>query len=519
MSPAEWLLASPVIAALTGAVLVMVLDIAGRAKAGIAACALALATAAGLAVWGALTLGAQPVASVFILGSGASGAAFVVYALAFAALTAGMSRLARSSHGGEMAALVAFAAAATQALMSSLDILIMAISLEAIALASYALVASARNDRSDEAAMKYFVQGSVVAALLFYGLSVLIPVTGNNLHLVRLSERLTTLESAQPGMTAFVLVLAAFAFKLGAFPFHSWAPDAYEAAPPAITSFLSSAPKIGAAVGAFIVLQLTVFGSEDYIHMTWLFAALAVASIAFGNFGGLKQVSYTRMLAYSGIAQVGYLMVGFASGSSSLLPVVVFVVMYAVAACGAFLVAQEAERIRPGWDGTIAGLGGLASEAPVLAASSVVLMLSLTGIPLTAGFWGKFLVFGQTVDAQLVWLAVIGVIGSVVSFGYYGGVIRAMYLDEAPAQGASGVSSHATDAEEESGESVGEEPRGESEEDAESVGVDLQAGAAPSRRLSAAGIVIAVLSLITVGVGVAPLFVGFDFLVKMFAIE
>jgi NADH-quinone oxidoreductase subunit N len=165
--------------------------------------------------------------------------------------------------------------------------------------------------------------------------------------------------------------------------------------------------------------------------MLGVVALVSVASIVFGNLAALRQVSLARMLAYSAIAQVGYALAALplVQGRASVL---VFAGLYALASAGAFLFIVALRAVEPAWDGSIAGLAGLSARRPALAVSLVPLMLSLTGIPLTAGFWGKFLVFGAAATGGYLWLAIVAVIGSVVSFGYYGGVLRSAFLDDAP---------------------------------------------------------------------------------------
>jgi NADH-quinone oxidoreductase subunit N len=177
--------------------------------------------------------------------------------------------------------------------------------------------------------------------------------------------------------------------------------------------------------------------SEDpVLPLAW--GVLAAASIIFGNFVALRQTSYLRMLGYSGIAQVGYALVAVAVAGAAPTQAVfqaaaVLVAAYAVAVSGAFMLAEAVRRMRPEWDGSISGLAGLGREKALLGIASAVIMFSLTGIPLTAGFWGKLQVFGLAIQGGYEWLAVIGVLGSVVSFGYYGSVLRSMYFDDAPA--------------------------------------------------------------------------------------
>lgn len=352
--------------------------------------------------------------------------------LAAASLAGGWRRMTRAAHGGQTAALGSFTLAASLLALAATDLLTLALALEVMAIAAYGLVALAGTDKAREAATKYFVQGAVATGLLVLALGVLFARGGGSL----------SYSVAQgggvgdfPGSTAllgFALLTCVLAFKSAAFPFHSWAPDAYETAERPVAALLASVPKvavIAAMVFVFLPPQAAVLSTPAWVSPVprLLFALLALASIVFGNLAALRQRSLTRMLAYSGIAQVGYALVGVAAGRGP--ATIVFAGLYGLGAAGAFLVAEAVHEGDPSWDGSIAGLAGLSRRRPVLSAALAALMLSLTGIPLLGGFVGKLGVFAGAAGS-LTWLAVVGVVGSVVSFGYYGSVLRAAYLAE-----------------------------------------------------------------------------------------
>lgn len=414
-------------------------------------------------------LGSSSTRVVFgVLRAGGGVARVSAWLLAFAALAllAARPALATRANGGQVAALAAFSGFAAVALVSAADLLVLVLALETLALCAYGLVASARTKRSDEAALKYFVQGGVASALLVYGIAVLVMSYRAPLAYAAFD----TLRIAQGPVLPFALLLSALAFKAGAFPFHWWAPDAYETSSPAVAGLLASVFK-AAAIVAVVVLFAGAFAGSFAVWVP-LVAALAAGSVVFGNLAGLRQVSFARMLAYSGVAQVGYALSGLAALEDAASAVVTFAAVYGLAALGAFAAAAALSEAEPHWDGTIAGMAGLARRRPALAAALTALMLSLTGIPLTAGFWGKFLVFGALATTPWAWLAVVGVIGSVVSFGYYGSVLRAMYLEE---------------------------------------GDVVREGAAWS---SSEGVAIALATLV-VGIGVVPLFTGLQPLLRL----
>jgi NADH-quinone oxidoreductase subunit N len=425
----------------------------------------------------------------------------MVTGLAVLALVAGYQHLGEETHGGQVAALVVFSVLGCGTLIAAGDLAVLAVSLEMLALAGYALVSASRDPRADEAAAKYFVQGAVATGLLVYGTAVVFGVYGGVTRYADLSRTLASASPTAPAVTGTVLVLAALAFKLGAFPFHWWAPDAYETAQPSVAAFLAAGPKV-AALAAAGVLTLRVF-SGQLATLVPLAVGLGVASIVFGNLGGLRQVSYQRMLAYSGIAQVGYALAAFSAGAAGLAPALMLGGAYAVAAAGAFIAGQALRADAPHWDGSIGGMGGLARRRPVLSASLAVCLVSLTGIPLTAGFWGKLFAFGvaarvavepalrPAADAWLYWTVLIaGVIGSVVSFGYYGGVLRSVYFDEA---------------------NCGDTARG-SAEAGDVAGVRIAGD--PARSAVAAVVIAAGVLLV---VGIAPLVLGPSWLIAAFS--
>ena len=481
----------PMIVALGGAVLTLAADGFGKRSAAVALAVAGLLGAGAVAASMAVGSGVTEVPGLpLAVGAGYSAVSAFVYLLAAVVLVGGSKVLGDRSNGGEIAALTVLLALASSVMVAARDLLIVTVALETIAIVSYALVSVARTRRADEAAMKYFVQGAVATGFLLYAVSLIFGLYGGDLSL---SGMMTALAEgpARPALIALALLLMTYAFKLSAFPFHSWAPDAYETAIPSVTAFMGTAPKLAVLGSLMTVLPLIGFSDGSFATTGFfLVALLAVASIVFGNFTGLKQARFTRMLAYSGIAQVGYALVGAAA--VFLLPVAdrsAYGVLaaggaYALAAAGAFMGAQAMHATVPGWDGSIAGVAGLGRRRPMLGAALVVLMLSLTGIPLTAGFWGKFLVFSDAVAAGHAWLAVVGMIGSVVSFGYYGNVMRVMYLDE-PARLP-----------------------------AVSVGAEKSAGAADPM----AEFAVAALALLVLALGVLPFLLGFDFLGKILTV-
>jgi NADH-quinone oxidoreductase subunit N len=327
----------------------------------------------------------------------------------------------------------------------SFDLLMLLVALETAAAAGYALVADAKTSRSDESALKYFVQGAIATGLLVMGLAVLV---GGYAPSGAYGELATVFSQPPMPMAALagaLLVLSALAFKSSLVPFHSWAPDAYESSRPEVAAFLAAGPKLG-AMGAIALFMVVVSSGVLADRLIVVMAAVSGLSIIVGSVGAFRQRSYTRMLGYAGIAQAGYALIGAVVLNPT--SAVFFATTYAIATTGTFLAATAFRQARPDWDGSIRGLAGLGRGSARLAAFSVaILLVSLAGIPPLLGFWGKFQVFASAATMSgrmflaldnplLGWtyalLAAAGIIGSVVSLGYYGGVLQSLYLAEEP---------------------------------------------------------------------------------------
>jgi NADH-quinone oxidoreductase subunit N len=421
---------APHLACVAGGVLAVALDAFDRRALAV------LGALAGLTAGVVLALIAStgsPVISgeVVLSGRGFSASVALICAIGALVLLGGWRPLTTTSSGGGLAALATFLIAGAAALVVSADVLVALIALEMMALTAYALVWSARTSAATEASMKYFVQGAVATGLLVLGIAILVGLYGGTTSYVWIRGLMGS-DAGPPVTTAFVLIAAAFAYKLGAFPFHSWAPDALETAPPHLAALISGVPKLAAGLAMIVLFSRAVFGGLRPDYVMWVFGSLAILSMVFGAAGGLKQSSYTRMLGYSGITQVGYALVGVSMGGAAMTSVAILLTAYALSAGLAFLAAGAFRAARPTWDGSISGLAGLGRERKVLGVSVAAALFSLVGMPLTAGFWGKFLVFGVAASAGYWWLAVIGVTASVVSFGYYGGVLRSLYFESAP---------------------------------------------------------------------------------------
>jgi len=319
------------------------------------------------------------------------------------------------------------------------DLIIVFVGLELFSLCLYMLIALSLEERaSKEAAFKYFILGSFASALMLYGISFVYGTVG--------STYLPDLISATPNLLAtnrlfllgFVLLLVGVLFKVAVFPFHAWAPDVYQGSPTPLTGFMATAVK---AVSLAFLLRLVAsqaFTVERFWPFVDVLQWLAVFTILVGNVGAFRQRSLKRMLAYSSVAHSGYVMIGIIAagiGGASMLGaggVLFYIFAYSIMTIGAFGVLHLLES-RADSDLTVEDLRGLGRDKPWLALSMTVLLLSLTGIPPTIGFWGKFFIFSAAVKQGLFWLAVWGVVGSIISVYYYLRPIVAMYMEESTA--------------------------------------------------------------------------------------
>jgi len=347
---------------------------------------------------------------------------------------------------GEFVTLLLFSLLGMMVMISAASFLTLFLGLELMSLCLYALVALNRDSAlSTEAAMKYFVLGALSSGLLLYGMSMIYGATGTlNLYEVAArSARLVGNESDRVFLVfGLVFVVAGLAFKVGVVPFHMWIPDVYQGAPTAVTLIVGSAPKIAAFAMA---VRLLVNGLPD-LARDWqqMLALLAIASMAIGNITAIAQTNLKRMLAYSTIAHMGFMLLGLLSGvvdgnrlsadgaySSALFYMIVYVLM-SLGAFGVLLCLSRAGFECENLD----DVKGLNRTHPWIAFIMLLLMFSLAGIPPTAGFYAKLAVLSAAVDAGQIWLAVAAVILSLIGAFYYLRVVKLMYFDDpkVPAQ-------------------------------------------------------------------------------------
>ncbi len=326
---------------------------------------------------------------------------------------------------GEFYALLVFTALGLVLMAASTDLIMLALSIEFVSLTSYVLAGYLKaNPKSNEAGIKYFLFGAAASAMMLFGFSLLYGLAGAT-NLYELAPRLRT----APPVALYLgvaMMLAGFGFKISMVPFHQWTPDVYEGAPTPVAAFLS----VGSKAAGFAALVRILLVAIDPARVDWvlLIAILAAVSMTLGNLLALPQRNIKRMLAYSSIAHAGFILIGLAAfrGNFGAPGLLIYLFGYMFTQLGAFFVAVLIGR-QLGTD-EIPDYAGLSRRAPVAAFLMAVFMLSLTGIPPTAVFIGKFYVLAAAIDNGLLWLAILGIVNSVVSLYYYMAVVRAMYV-------------------------------------------------------------------------------------------
>jgi NADH-quinone oxidoreductase subunit N len=428
---------SPLIALLGGATVVLLVGLLGsrwiRAQVVPALSLLALAAGLGLTIWqwnadrsivsGALRIDDLALTLTLLLLAG--GACTV--------LLAWRSLAAREAAHGEFHALLLSSLAGMSLLASAQNTVAAFVGLELLSIPLYVLCATEmRREPSLESGLKYLIVGSVGSATLLYGLAMIYGATGAT-DFSAIAEALSggSLASDPLTLTGIALCVAGLCFKASVAPFHQWTPDVYEGAPTPVTAFMAVATKV-AALGLILrFFDVALIGAQA----SWgpALAVLATITILVGNVGALGQSSLKRMLAYSSVAQVGYMLAGVLVASRLGAQATVFyLAVYLLMNMASFAVIVARER-ESGLGDSIHALAGLGRERPLLAWPMTISMLGLAGIPATAGFIGKFYLIDAAVSGGYTWLGVVIVIGSMISLGYYLPVIAAMWMRESPA--------------------------------------------------------------------------------------
>ena len=334
----------------------------------------------------------------------------------------------RDLFSGEFMALVLFATLGMMVMISANHFVSLYLGLELLSLSLYAMVALQRDSAiATEAAMKYFVLGALASGLLLYGMSMLYGATGS-LELGNVANAIKT-GNANNTLLVFglVFIVSGLAFKLGVVPFHMWLPDVYHGAPTAMTMLIGSAPKLAAFA---FVSRILVSGLQPLVqHWTGMLTILAVASMALGNVTAIAQTNLKRMFAYSTIAHMGFLLLGFISGDKEGYGSAMFyAVIYVLMSLGAFGMIMLLSRVGFEAD-NLSDFKGLNQRSPWLAFLMLLLMFSMAGVPPTVGFYAKFSVLNAVVQSGYVWLAVAAVLFSLIGAFYYLRIVKLMYFD------------------------------------------------------------------------------------------
>jgi NADH-quinone oxidoreductase subunit N len=329
---------------------------------------------------------------------------------------------------------------------SSRDLVSIFVALEFLSIPAYMLAAWRKRDpKSNEAGVKYFLLGVFASAVMLYGMSLMYGVANSTL-LTEIGAKFTaTGEFSSVHALAVVFVIVGFAFKVSAVPFHTWAPDTYEGAPTPVTAFLSVASKAAGFV-ALVVLLYTAFplAQDIWQPFIWVLSAL---TMTIGNVLALKQHNIVRMIAYSSISQGGFVLMPLAvaglsgSGTTALRSVVLYMIVYAATNLGVFaIILAVSNKTR---SGEVSSYGGLFSYAPALGVLMTLFLASLAGIPPFGGWIAKFVAFQSLIQSQSTWgyaLAIVGAVNSVVAFGYYGNVMREIWMRPVPDSDTTAIS-------------------------------------------------------------------------------
>lgn len=341
---------------------------------------------------------------------------------------------------GEFYALLMLSAVGLMLLVSAINLITIFVALELSSISLYVLVSFLKDKKSSEAGLKYLILGSVASAILLYGMALVFGMTGNTC-LTCIADYIkgmpgTSLLQTPALLVGLILIITGFGFKIASVPFQMWVPDVYEGAPTPITAYLSVASK---AAGFAVIsrILLTAFGVPEWLHNDWamIIAVLAAVTMTVGNITALLQTNIKRMLGYSSIAQAGYLMVGLAAmGMGSQVDgnvrsgLLFFLLSYTLTNLGAFIaIIAISNKINSDQIDDFTGMG---KRAPLLAVALTICMVSLTGLPPTAGLIAKIYIFSGAVDQGLLWLVIIAVINSCISAFYYFKVVKVMWMGE-----------------------------------------------------------------------------------------
>ncbi len=330
---------------------------------------------------------------------------------------------------GEYYILIQSSVLGMMVMASAKDLLVVFMGLELMSICFYALAGLNRKKLSaNEASMKYFLLGSFATGFIVYGIALIYGTSGST-NIQNIVENFGTYSSNIVFVTGFVILLIGFSFKIAAVPFHMWVPDVYQGSATTVTGLMSTTGK-AAAFSVLIVLMTAIFANNQTNIFAPLFSVLAVASMLFGSIVAIAQKNLKRMLAYSSISHAGYMAIGLAAGNAySIAGIIFYLAVYAFMNIGAFgiiSIIEDNNDSRTSLD----SYAGLNSKNPILAGFMALFMFALAGIPPLAGFFGKYYVFVGAIQADLTWLAIIGVLSSVISVYFYIRLVVYMYFKD-----------------------------------------------------------------------------------------
>ena len=461
----DWALIAPEVIACAAAVLVMLVDAFGRPTqrwitGSIALIGLAVAAVATILLWANGTPSSDAFNGMIVLDE--LRLSFTLVFLLVSALTLLISMVWVQDEqlpAGEFHSLLLFATVGMMLMASGNDLVIIFLGLEILSIATYVMAGFRRTDvRSNESSLKYFILGSFSSAFLLYGIALVYGATSiadpgagqivaGTTNIAEIASRISQAQYPALLFAGAAMMLVGFGFKIATAPFHIWTPDVYEGAPTPVTAFMAAGPK---AAGFASFIRVFVFGlpfavsassvAGGSLHQAWVMTlvVMAILTMTVGNVVAIVQNNVKRMLAYSSIAHAGYALVGCVAAGAATDPVqrntaitavVFYLLTYAVMNIGAFAVVQLIARTGDRRT-AIEDYRGIGFESPVLAFSLSLFMLSLLGMPLTAGFMGKIMVFGAAIDQQFYGLVIVGVLNTAVSAYYYLRLIIVMFFGE-----------------------------------------------------------------------------------------
>ncbi|WP_287586324.1 NADH-quinone oxidoreductase subunit N [Candidatus Borrarchaeum sp.] len=311
----------------------------------------------------------------------------------------------------------------------SVDLVVLYLAWELMSIPTYVLVCIRKNDPlANEAAVKYFIFGAISSAILLFGISLIYGITGTT-RISLIADYLSTMDSSiNPfALLSLISFVAGFGIKIAAVPFHMWAPDTYEGAPTPVSGFLAGGSKKAgfAAIIRVIIIGMTV------LRVDWgfAFAILALVTMTYGNISALMQKTFTRLLAYSSIAHAGYILIGLAASTYLGIAGVLYHILNHTIMTSAAFVAATAVLLKMK-SADLESYNGLSKHMPITAFTLTIILVALTGIPPTNGFFSKLILFTAAIDAGLLWLGIAGVLNTAFSLAYYAWIIKRMYIDE-----------------------------------------------------------------------------------------